>query len=488
VTWSIPDHFGGMTGAMLHRSRAFVRLGGVTVDILTFDARADYPEVEQRLRASGQLIDGMRLLNLWDWLREQPVQGTAADAPGFAPLAADPAYLSAYRGETELIRTRHAEDGVTELQVDHYRSDGTLAISDRRDTRERGTAGGRSIVLVDRDGRPAASWKGAWALYRWWLDEIRDGERATLIVDSKTAARFVLGYRRPDVVTMHVVHASHLEGPASAPRLRESRREVLENAGRYDGIVFLTERQRADATRMLGGGDNFCVIPNGRDVRPQQDTTDRSPGRGIVLASLDRRKRVDHAVRAVAAARAAGTPVTLDVYGDGPDRPQVEQAAAASGGAVTVHGYDPQASERLGAASFLLLSSRSEGLPLVLVESMAAGCIPIAYDVDYGPADIIDDGVNGFLVPPGDIDGLAAAIGRLQRMPVAQITAMRRAAMRTAADFGDEAVTRRWADELARAWRRHGFPPSERASGLGARLRRGIARRLRELRVSPPAR
>ena len=33
----------------------------------------------------------------------------------------------------------------------------------------------------------------------------------------------------------------------------------------------------------------------------------------------------------------------------------------------------------------------------MLVESMASGCIPIAYDIDYGPSDIITDGVDGFL-------------------------------------------------------------------------------------------
>ena len=72
VTWGISDTFGGMTGAFLHRSRAFVRLGGVHVDVLTFDARPDYPDVERRLRDRGQLIDGMGLLNLWDWLRDHP--------------------------------------------------------------------------------------------------------------------------------------------------------------------------------------------------------------------------------------------------------------------------------------------------------------------------------------------------------------------------------------------------------------------------------
>ena len=53
----------------------------------------------------------------------------------------------------------------------------------------------------------------------------------------------------------------------------------------------------------------------------------------------------------------------------------------------------------------MLLTSRMEGLPLVLLEAMSVGCIPIAYDMPYGPADIIVDGVNGYLVEAGDIEG-----------------------------------------------------------------------------------
>ena len=53
----------------------------------------------------------------------------------------------------------------------------------------------------------------------------------------------------------------------------------------------------------------------------------------------------------------------------------------------------------------------------MLAEAMAAGTIPIAYDVPYGPADLIDHGRNGLLVPSGDQDALAAAVSRLASLP-----------------------------------------------------------------------
>jgi len=381
VTWGVADRFGGMTRAMLHRSRAFVRLGGVPVDVLTFDHRDDYPQLEQRLRDEGELVHGMRLLNIWDWFRDQ---GTPAQ--------------------------EHVDD-----------------------------EGRRRIVVRDASGEVIRE-SGPWAFYRHWLDRLRSGDPAFVIVDSKTAARFAATYRRKNVAVLHVVHNSHL-GPDG--QLRGSRRDALEQLDRFDTVVVLSERQRDDMVGMLGHAERLAVVPNATD-RVRRSTVPRGDA-GVVVASLDGRKRVDHAVRA---AQQAGVP--LDVFGDGPKRQQLE----ALGTDAVFHGHRPLQGV-YPAASLLLLTSKAEGFPLVLLEAMAAGCIPIAYDVPYGPADIITDGVDGYLVREGDIDGLAARIREFTALPPRARARMRRAARRRAAAFSDRRVTRRWAGVLAATAARH---------------------------------
>jgi poly(glycerol-phosphate) alpha-glucosyltransferase len=493
LTWSVPDDFGGMTSALLHRSRAFVRLGGSPVDVLTFDARPDYPRVAEQLRQRGEFIDGMRLLNLWDWLRTNELR---QDAPGsldldnhpFTPLAPDPAFVSSWgggldpRGEAEprlaaeLCRTRLASDGTTVLQVDYYREDGSLLASDRRDILEPDQLGGRSVVLCDQNGTPVRSWAGTWGLYRFWLDVLRNREPSFLLVDSKTVAAFATTYRRKRAVLVHIVHNSHLVGDDPLGELRESRRTVFENLTGYDGIVVLTERQRRDLEMRFGRVPNLTVIPNGRDLQPGLPSRARPAGRGIVMASLTSRKRVDHAVRAMIAARqvAPGDSLTLDIFGDGEERASLEQLVAGRP-EIRLHGYRADAREHLAEASFILLTGRSEGFPLALVEAMAAGCIPIAYDVPYGPSDMIVNGRNGFLVPGGDEQALAAAILELQRMPWHRLSRMRRSARRAARRFSDAEVTRRWAVELraaaqrkAEAWaaKSGGYPDSRSRAGV----------------------
>ena len=441
LTWSIPDDFGGMTSALLRRSRAFVRLGGVEVDVLTLDTRPDYPSVEARLRAAGELVDGMRLLNLWDWLRAASLDtAESLDLSSFDPLRgsgdAGTGHVEGARDGRLLNRTRTAADGRV-LQVDHYRADGTLVASDRRDAIERGRPGGRSIVLCGADGAPVRSFPSAWALYRWWLDALRQREPSYIIVDSKTVARFALTYRRKRAVVVHVVHNSHLQGDGG---LRESRREVFENLYRLDCLVVLTEHQRRDIESRFGEQPGLTVIPNSCAL-PSVSVRGERAG-GVALSSLTSRKRVDHAMRAATAAGA-----TLDVFGSGDPTP----FRALETDRVRLRGYSPNARDALADASFVLLTGRSEGFPLTLVEAMAAGCIPIAYDVKYGPASVIREGRNGILVPSGVHDALTDAIRRFEALPRRRVSAMRWSARRTAAVYSDEAVTRQWARALRAA-------------------------------------
>ena len=480
LTWGIADDFGGMTSALLHRSRAFRRLGGVNVEVLTLDDRPDYAELSAKLLAAGELTEGVSIRNLWDDLRLRELrpakrQSGPVDAPEalaeIEPVAAHGDDRVIEHGGVVLLRERRDESGEV-VGVDRFRRDGSLLATERYGD------DGYSVVLFDAEGQAVRRWGSRWKLYRWWLDQVFKKRLSFLIIDSKTAARFVPGYRRENVVTLHLVHASHrrpaeeallgIDGlpagdekqPATGSTisvLRPSREKVLKQSNSFDSIVVLTERQREELVSDLAdlGIDARAVvrvIPNGIDLPPAQASA-HTRGSGIVVASLDERKRVELAVDAVVVAHSQSPEVTLDVYGSGERadaiREQVAQQHAE--GFVALHGYQPDARSHFTQAEFCLLTSSNEGLPLVLVESMAAGCIPIAFDIRYGPADMIRNGVSGFLVPEGDTEQVAQRILELQRMSDSQLQVMRNKAVAKAQEFSDEAVAKRWAKEFERA-------------------------------------
>jgi glycosyltransferase involved in cell wall biosynthesis len=103
--------------------------------------------------------------------------------------------------------------------------------------------------------------------------------------------------------------------------------------------------------------------------------------------------------------------VALVVAGDGPERARLEELAR--GLPVRFLGPQPRETvlELLAAADALLLSSTWENFPHAVVESLAVGTPVIATAVG-GVTEIVEDGVNGLLVPPQDPAALAAAIGR----------------------------------------------------------------------------
>lgn len=463
VTWGIPTEFGGMTSALLHRSRAFIREAGIPVDVLTFAWSLDYSDVRCQLEMAGELIPGLRLRNLWEELCQLTEDQLHAPKPGrtvvadFAPIGAHEDFFDEVSGGYLRRRIRYASDQKTELQVDYFRPDGSLVVADRRDIETKGTLGGRLVTLCGLDGSPVASWNQIWPLYLFWLDRVVAARKSFMIIDSKSTANFMTRYRRDNVVTMHLVHNSHMASGAVPPygELSPTRKYVFERLSSFDSVVFLTESQKKDVDLVLDSPENTCVIPNSRPTstatQPEQG---HNPQLGVILGSLNGRKRIDHAVRALAEAReSSGVGYMLDIYGQGPDRAALQRLIKRSGleGHATLRGYAMGAREEFARASFTLLTSTLEGQGLVLIEAMSAGCIPISYDIPYGPADIIEDGVNGFLVAAGDVSAMAEKIRQIGSMNPDVLQGMRRAAVARAQEFNDERVVMSWGKAMREA-------------------------------------
>lgn len=393
LTWALRVEHGGMPAALLRRSRMFAAGFGTMVTVLTFDSGGDYDEVRAGLAARGLLGPGVEVLNLWEWLSALP---------------------------------------------------GVAEVSEERTPPVRG---GRGVRLYAPDGSVLRDWGTAWAVYTFWLNSLRGGAPAVMIADSKPAARFLSTYRRRNVLTAHVVHGSHLDD--SGRELSRTRRSQLDRIDDFDLVALLTRQQRRDLVSRIGRRPNLRVLPNIVDLASAAFRRAERRG-GVVVASLTARKRVGHAIRAVDKARDAGILTDLDVFGDGPQRAALE----ASSPAVRFHGHVPGAGSGLSGYLYLLLTSTAEGSPLCVLEALAAGCLPIAYDIPFGPADVIRDGVNGFLVAAGDTDALAAKIVELHRMPDVAVEQMRRDAVATVAAYQEAEVLERWHRELRAAWRR----------------------------------
>lgn len=179
-------------------------------------------------------------------------------------------------------------------------------------------------------------------------------------------------------------------------------------------IIAQTEREAASYPRALCS--KIRVIPNPVALRPTEISRPAACGK-VVLAvgRLEEQKGFDLLLRAFAALKNTHPDWMLTVWGEGSRRNALESLSRELGlsDRVFFPGRTPDLARELAAADLFVLPSRYEGFPNVLGEAMVCGLPVIAADCDYGPREVVRDGIDGVLVPPGDVQALAAAMNRL---------------------------------------------------------------------------
>lgn len=200
------------------------------------------------------------------------------------------------------------------------------------------------------------------------------------------------------------------------------------------------------------------AIPNGCEAEVIAERARRSRSlerragliRVISVSRMDDAKDQPTLLRAVQALRAAGVPVELRMVGDGPRRADLEALAAdlGIGGAVKFLGYRSDVPELLGRCDVFVHCTHTEGLPLVLLEAMAAGVPIVATDLP-SCREVLDGGRCGLLVPPQDASAVAQAIRRLVEDEQLKLRLVETAEKRVRAEYDSKAQARRYLDLLA---------------------------------------
>jgi glycosyltransferase involved in cell wall biosynthesis len=217
---------------------------------------------------------------------------------------------------------------------------------------------------------------------------------------------------------------------------------------------------------------SVIVLENGVDL-------DRFPGDPVaagaarpglrrvgVVANLRPVKGLDVFVEAASRLAARHPDVVFEVAGEGESRPEIERQVAKLGlaGRFTLRGSVKDVPGFLAGLDVAVLPSRSEGLPNAVLEYMAAGR-PVVATAAGGTVQLIEDGVHGLLVPPGDPGRLADAIDRLLGDPDLSRRLASAARRRAVERFSREAMVRRFEDFFRRL--AAGRLPPRRVKGTG---------------------
>lgn len=185
---------------------------------------------------------------------------------------------------------------------------------------------------------------------------------------------------------------------------------------KFDKFVVLTEE---DAS-YWGALPNLEVIPNAALMEPPSHAKAHGSKRIIAVGRLDFQKGFDRLIEAWAMVPAAlRKEWHLDIFGQGEWLHMLNERIDKKGlqESAKINPPTKNIREEYLSSAFLVMSSHWEGLPMVLIEAMALGLPAVSFGFKCGPKDIIENGVNGLVVPEDDIPALAKGMQTLMEDP-----------------------------------------------------------------------
>jgi glycosyltransferase involved in cell wall biosynthesis len=185
------------------------------------------------------------------------------------------------------------------------------------------------------------------------------------------------------------------------------------------GIILQTERSKYFFNRKIQ--KKAVILPNSLNPAFIRSRYEGEREKRIVsVGRMDANKNHEMMVRAFAALSDKYPDYTLTIYGDGELRSHIEETARSLGVGekVFLPGVIPDVAAQIERASMFLLTSYSEGVSNALIEALATGLAVIATDVPSGgTVELMEDSVNGLIIPAGDTAALTKAMDRLLSDP-----------------------------------------------------------------------
>jgi poly(glycerol-phosphate) alpha-glucosyltransferase len=447
ITIDVHPDYGGQTRALLMRNRIFAA-HGANADVLSVSEAPDMDWRRETLRERGLLSDDIDLLNIYEHYRDTDWPGEEATDEELPDLGAQVVKEQTRPDGSPWRRRYRLTDG--QRVHDYLRPDGSTFIRVPSFIYHEPETWPSEITKVSRDGRVVGRYKSPAGWFRRWVRDMAGDERTFVFLDSRFMVPLLAPMKVPNIHLIYQMHNMHLlgerrwdshQGPAYT--------RVMGLLDDFDGFVTLTQRQQEDIAQLRGRTSNMYVVSNPVDLPPEPPVVERDPRLVTVVARIEGQKRLGHAVEAFQHVVAEVPDARLEIYGDGSRRDIIQRIIDRLGlnGSVTMKGHDPHARQVLWRSSAFLMTSNYEGYPLSTLESLSHGCPVVSYDIKYGPREQITDGVDGFLVPPGNRRAAAERVVQLLRDPDL-VRRMSAAAREKAAAHGYQRFLTEWGEVL----------------------------------------
>lgn len=273
-------------------------------------------------------------------------------------------------------------------------------------------------------------------------------------IDTLIAVESMLAlYSLPAVMGLKIKHITWEHFNYNVDLGRKTRR-IARHLSRLlsDKIVTLTERDKEIWLKNSKGSAEIMAIPNPSPYAISDNTPLLANKRVLAIGRLTYQKGFDLLLQAWQQFKAK--PDTQDwqlqIVGEGETKAQLEALLQSLNiqDSVSILPFSNNVSSYYQNASIYCMSSRFEGLPMVLIESLSFGLPIVSFDCDTGPSDIIENGKNGYLCQPNNIQDLADKLHQLAMLNEKDYLLMSENSKKSAVKFNPKMILQQWREIL----------------------------------------
>lgn len=355
------------------------------------------------------------------------------------------------RGFLSKIDQIFKQEGYELVHESFLRSDGSVAIT--KDCKViAGFATVQMIHLINEQGHLTNIFNSEKELVDFWLEDLVNKNTDAIFVTDRCLEFYEPLQRIRSKLTtatkpklIPVIHSVHTAGDVFAGEVSKFYKDVVENISEPDATIVFTKAQKEDILQRFGNG-NIQVIPHSyHRVEQTAPFEQRNPMKVVYLARYAPEKNHDLALDAFKLVVASVPKAQLHLYGFGEKKAEIIEKIKTLGleKNVFVNDFVHDIASLYQEAGLSILTSSVEGFCMSVMESLFYACPVVAFDIKYGPAEMIQQGVNGYLVKNKDTAQFAKQIIQTLTNPTLHKKLIQTTGQ-TMQAFTHEAVAEQW--------------------------------------------
>ena len=475
ITSRLDVNHGGLTSSLLNKAGILYDEKNIKSIILTFHAGANFNRVKSDILERYNLKNKVDIFNLNEFFRDSNVtkefQKYAIDTSDYTPIKITDKKYEFYNNGLKILEIFYNKDQIKEVKhfdknnmcisKDVLDNDGYLywqsyylnqilsrQVFFRKDqtpflTREFDAINQsdkiNSLVLFQDKPIRFNSFNN---LKEYFINHYIKEPITYLVGEARGLDPVIMNINNSNVRKIFMTHSIHIR--PNTDIIRAGNRAVLNNLNNIDALVLLTNKQKEDIKNRFGNRDNYYVIPH--SITIPNITEKKIDKKVVIISRLHPEKRLDHSIKAFKKVSANIPDAKLYIYGDGQEKNKLQNLIESLKleNNVKLMGYSNEVNKILQSAECSLLTSQYEGFALSIQESLANGTPVIAYDIKYGPSDMIVHDKNGYLIDNNNINDLSSHIIQFLEKTNTEKKSYYNAAIEKAKEFSHQNFANSW--------------------------------------------